>query len=87
MHYGRTTDSSSIEVNHLQQIKGEWRSHRPLPQSSATHDAKKTHLFCRLSKDYYDMDGKGHVIVCIYRPGFKRSGCRVCVSHLTMSMA
>ncbi len=38
VHYSRTTDSSSIEVNQLQQIKGGWRSPRPLlPQSSAAY--------------------------------------------------
>lgn len=62
VHYGHATDSGSIEVNQLQQIKGGWRSHRPLlPQSSDAQWGKKTHVLSQLSEDCYDEQGEGHM--------------------------
>lgn len=61
VHYGRTTDSSSIEVNQLQQIKGEGRSHRPLLSQSCCTQCKENPSTLWLSKARYNMDGKGHV--------------------------
>lgn len=57
VRYGPATDSGSIEVNQLQQIKGEWRSHRPLlPPNHCCTQREDV-----LSTLHYGMDGKAHI--------------------------
>lgn len=86
VHYGHTTDSSSIEVNQLQQIKGEWRSHRPLlPLNPLLHTVRRRASHRPTMTWMVRVMWLTDVHIC--KTGWKKWLLCVRVSHLTMSMA